>query len=257
MTITVHPLTKPDIPEAIDIIQQAFAEDPYFRWVFDEKSFNKARNYGSLESRCLWGIKNAIFHVARDTELPISASSTATNTATENSNEESKKCKIVGVSCWLAPHSPSEPESWSSWASSWLLWFRQGLNNLLHFGRGGLNVRRYYIWKARQAEAQESIWDDERGYYFCNIVAVRPEGQGKGVGRKLFEEVTRVADKEGRRCYLESSRNQPNVGIYERLGFEMRKVMECRDEEGAGDVCMVCTCSFPFSVGELGMRCIG
>jgi predicted GNAT family acetyltransferase len=106
-------------------------------------------------------------------------------------------------------------------------------------------VRRYYIWKERQAEAQGAIWDDERGYYFCNIVAVRPEAQGKGVGRKLFEEVTRKADEEGVKCYLESSRNQPNVGIYEKLGFDMRKVMECRDKssnrEGEGNVCMVCT----------------
>ncbi|KAL4875371.1 acyl-CoA N-acyltransferase [Aspergillus karnatakaensis] len=231
MTITVHPLTKPDIPEAIDIIQQAFAEDPYFRWVFDEKSFNKARNYGSLEARCLWGIDNAIFHVARDAEL-------VSESAQSQPESNERKGKIVGVSCWLAPHPTSQPESWSSWASSYLLWFRQGLNNLIHLGRGGLNVKRYYIWKARQAEAQSSIWTDKQGYYFCNIVAVRPEGQGKGVGRKLFEEVTNVADREGRRCYLESSRDQPNVGIYERLGFDMRKVMECKDEE-SGDGCML------------------
>ncbi len=38
MAIKVRPLTQSDIPAAIDIIQQAFAEDPYFRWVFDEKS---------------------------------------------------------------------------------------------------------------------------------------------------------------------------------------------------------------------------
>ncbi|KAL5342293.1 acyl-CoA N-acyltransferase [Aspergillus crustosus] len=234
MTITVHPLTKADIPEAIDIIQQAFAEDPYFRWVFDEKSFNKVRNYGSLEARCLWGIENAIFQVARDTEIAASSS-----TGPESTDKEIEKGKIVGVSCWLAPHPPSQPESWHSWAQSWILWFRQGLNNLIHAGRGGLNIRRYYIWKARQAEAQNLIWDDERGYYFCNIVAVRPEGQGKGVGRKLFEEVTRIADSEGRKCYLESSKNQPNVGIYERFGFEVKKVMECKDEEGGGDVCML------------------
>lgn len=38
MAIKVRPLTQSDIPAAIDIIQRAFAEDPYFRWVFDEKS---------------------------------------------------------------------------------------------------------------------------------------------------------------------------------------------------------------------------
>lgn len=115
-------------------------------------------------------------------------------------------------------------------------------------------MRRYYIWKARQAEAQESIWDDERGYYFCNIVAVSPDAQGKGVGRKLFEEVMDVADREGRKCYLESSRNEPNVGIYERLGFEMKRVMECRDGDG-GDACMVCICICTFSERALADCC--
>ncbi|CEN62779.1 Putative Acetyltransferase, GNAT family [Aspergillus calidoustus] len=225
MVIKVYALTEKDIPGAIEVIQVAFAEDPYFRWVFDEKNFKKTRNYGSLEARCLWGIKNAIFHVAKEESGP--------------SGPEG----ILGVSCWLPPHPPSQPESWASWYDGWVLWFRQGLNNLRHGGRGGLNVRRYYIWKERQAEAQGAIWDDERGYYFCNIVAVRPEAQGKGVGRKLFEEVTRKADEEGVKCYLESSRNQPNVGIYEKLGFDMRKVMECRDKssnrEGEGNVCML------------------
>ncbi|KAI9369266.1 acyl-CoA N-acyltransferase [Aspergillus egyptiacus] len=226
MPIQVHPLTENDIPGAIEVIQLAFADDPYFKWVFDEKHFNKARNYGSLEARCLWGIRNAIFHIYSGGK----------------GGEGKADGEIVGVSCWLPPRAASEPESWYSWAQDWILWVRQGINNLWHGGRGGLNVRRYYIWKERQAEAQRSIWDDEKGYYFCNIVAVAPKAQGKGVGRKLFEEVTRVADGEGRRCYLESSRSEPNVAIYERLGFEMKRVMECRDKEGEGgegDVCML------------------
>lgn len=42
MAIKVRPLTQSDIPAAIDIIQQAFAQDPYFRWVFDEKSVSRS-----------------------------------------------------------------------------------------------------------------------------------------------------------------------------------------------------------------------
>lgn len=67
-------------------------------------------------------------------------------------------------------------------------------------------------------------------------MAVHPECQGLGVGRKLFEAVTDRADQEGVKCYLESSRNVPNVQIYEKMGFEMRREMECRDGR---DVCMV------------------
>lgn len=35
MAIEVVPLTGADIPGAIEVIQQAFADDPYFKWVFD------------------------------------------------------------------------------------------------------------------------------------------------------------------------------------------------------------------------------
>lgn len=110
------------------------------------------------------------------------------------------------------------------------------MNNLFHWGRGGLISRRYWIWKERQAEAQGAIWDDPKGYYFCNIVAVKPDAQGGGIGRKLFEIVTDRADREGVKSYLESSRNEPNVQIYEKMGFEMKREMECRDGD---DACMV------------------
>lgn len=142
----------------------------------------------------------------------------------------------LGVSCWLPPRPPGTLDTWTECASNWLLSLRQLLTNIRHLGRGGLNVRRYAIWKARQREAQEAIWDDPRGYYFCNIVAVASRARGRGVGRKLFEVVTDEADKRGLQCYLESSNEVPNVEIYRRLGFEMRLRMECRDGE---DVCMV------------------
>lgn len=48
--------------------------------------------------------------------------------------------------------------------------------------------------------------------------------------------MTDRADAEGRRCYLESSRDEPNVKIYEKLGFKMIKEMECDDD---GEACKV------------------
>jgi GNAT superfamily N-acetyltransferase len=108
------------------------------------------------------------------------------------------------------------------------------------FGRGGLNVRRYWIWKERQGEAQgEILADDVEGVYFCNIVAVLPEAQRRGVGRALMRVVLEKADKEGRRCYLESSRREPNVSIYEKFGFRLVREMLCEDEgEGVMLYCM-------------------
>lgn len=117
-----------------------------------------------------------------------------------------------------------------------MLSFSQLVNNIYYLGRGGLRTNRYWIWKERQQEAQGKIWDDPKGYYFCNIVAIRPEAQGRGIGRQLFGSVMEKADEEGVKCYLESSKNVPNVQIYQRMGFELREEMECRDGE---DACMV------------------
>lgn len=38
MSIEITPLTEADIPGAIDTIQQAFTDDPYNRWVFNDRS---------------------------------------------------------------------------------------------------------------------------------------------------------------------------------------------------------------------------
>ena len=94
--------------------------------------------------------------------------------------------------------------------------------------------KRYYIWKERQAEAQSQIWTDPQGYYFLNIMVVLPDQQGKGIGKILAREVTMQADAEGRRCYLESSRDVPNMKIYESMGFHFVRELDCDD---GGDVC--------------------
>jgi hypothetical protein len=112
---------------------------------------------------------------------------------------------------------------------AWALWFRQGLLNVRFLGRGGLRAPRYWIWKARQAEAQKELWTDEHGYYFCNIVTVLPGEQGRGIGKKLMQGVMDTADREGRKCYLESSRMVPNVAIYEKMGFRLVREMRCED----------------------------
>jgi GNAT superfamily N-acetyltransferase len=71
--------------------------------------------------------------------------------------------------------------------------------------------QRYYIWKQKQAEAQSEIWTDPKGYYFLNIMVVLPGQQGKGIGKALAGEVTKMADNKGMKCYLESSRDTPNM----------------------------------------------
>ncbi|KAA8618524.1 acetyltransferase [Pyrenophora tritici-repentis] len=176
MPIQVTRMAEADIDGAVTTIQEAFADDPYKHWAFpDPSKFSPVRNRLSLSMRCRWGIKHGLFHVARDTLDPT---------------------KILGCAMWMPPHPTSEPESWSLYLSYWYIWLNQIRMNLWH-GRGGLSKTRYWIWKARQAEAQKELWTDPNGYYFCNIVTVLPEAQGKGVGKALINEVLDMADKEG------------------------------------------------------------
>ncbi|KAI9739066.1 MAG: hypothetical protein M1834_007278 [Cirrosporium novae-zelandiae] len=203
MAVEIDLMTYEDIPAA--------AKSSGFILIA-RKHFSIARNAHSLKLRCEWGIRNAVFHVARDPETK----------------------GLLGVAMWLPPTPASTPQTWSSYLSGWSLWVNQGLTNL-RFGHGGLDVHRYWIWKSCQSECQRDIWTDPNGYWFCNIVVVQPGEQGKGVGKKLFEQVTKQADKEGRKCYLESSRDIPNTAIYERLGFKKVREMKCVDErDGVG-----------------------
>lgn len=61
-------------------------------------------------------------------------------------------------------------------------------------------------------------------------MVVLPGRQGKGIGAEMMRAVTRRADEEGMRCYLESSREVPNVAIYGRWGFRVRTRMVCDDD---------------------------
>lgn len=78
------------------------------------------------------------------------------------------------------------------------------------------------------------MWTDPRGYYFLNIMTVLPEVQGKGIGKRLVAAVTDHADREGMPCYLEASKDVPNIAIYERMGFRSVKKLDCDD---TGDKC--------------------
>jgi len=213
--IVISPLAHKDIPGAITAIQVAFAEDPYNLWVFSDRAkLDLNRNKVSLGIRCRWGIRNALFYVAKD-------------------DEAEDPDRVLGISMWLPPKAIGQKETWGEWLDGWSLWAQQvGMN--LWYGRGGLNVKRYYIWKQKQAEAQSEIWTDPKGYYFLNIMVVVPGLQGKGIGKKLAGAVTKMADNQGVKCYLESSRDVPNMKIYETFGFHFVKKMVCEDED---DVC--------------------
>ncbi|KAL4864750.1 hypothetical protein BDV12DRAFT_200829 [Aspergillus spectabilis] len=212
--IQILPLTKADIPHAVECIQTVFADDPFFQYMFDQSSYNIARNAASLSAHFLHGLSiNAPIYIAK---------STSSNTS-----------RVVGI-CWWHPPLPASSPPLTVRAQDWLLSFRQFLANIRYAGRGGLLLRRYQQWKELQARIHEKVWSDPRGYYFCNVIAVRSEMRGRGVGRRLVEAVTSRADSEEMPCYLESSKGMPNLVIYEKLGFVGVGEVECVDGK---DVC--------------------
>ncbi|KAE8354543.1 acyl-CoA N-acyltransferase [Aspergillus coremiiformis] len=223
MAVQIVPMIKQDIPEAVECVQTAFADDPYFHWAFDSSAYNIDRNAASLAAHFQYGLNcNSPIYVAK---VPLS---------------DKHPSSIVGVCWWFGPQPPSKPTPWSIWAQDWLLSIRQFLLNVRFGGRGGLNLYRYHLWKTLQRETHDVVWTDPRGYYFCNVLAVSSAMRGMGVGKKLVEVVTRQADRDGIPCYLESSKGFPNLIIYEKMGFELVTEIDCVDGQDACQLyCMV------------------
>ncbi|KAF1938202.1 hypothetical protein EJ02DRAFT_29741 [Clathrospora elynae] len=69
-----------------------------------------------------------------------------------------------------------------------------------------------------------TLGQQEYEAWYLVYLGTKPSGRGKGHARKLVEHVTRLADGEGRPCYLESS-NACNPAIYRKFGFEERRTI--------------------------------
>ncbi|KJX97137.1 hypothetical protein TI39_contig553g00011 [Zymoseptoria brevis] len=75
------------------------------------------------------------------------------------------------------------------------------------------------------------LGDRDDSSWYLVYIGTRPSGRGKGYARKVIDYITDVADREGRACYLESSK-EVNQMIYGRMGFEVvKKVYLQRERE--------------------------
>jgi len=121
---------------------------------------NLNRNRVSLGIRCRWGIRNALFYVAKDlsgddkdrvlgiamvctyscyyprikcfVELWLLGLGSARVCGTWNNSD----FKIQ----WMPPRPSELKETWGEWLEGWKLWWQQvGMN--VWYGRGGLNVK--------------------------------------------------------------------------------------------------------------------
>jgi len=120
MPIEITRLTESDIPGAVTAIQEAFKDDPYNNWVYNNRAkLDLNRNRVSLGIRCRWGVRNALFYVAKDT---------------------SANDKVLGIAMWMPPRPSALKETWGEWFEGWKMWAQQVRMNIW-YGRGGLNVK--------------------------------------------------------------------------------------------------------------------
>jgi GNAT superfamily N-acetyltransferase len=110
-----------------------------------------------------------------------------------------------GVAVWLLPHAP---EVAARVARDKRLFLATTLD-----AEGCANYDRIVDFMSTQAA---SMVDDDAWY--LSIVAVDPQAQGQGLGRKLLEPTLAEADRVSAACYLETF-NPRNFSFYERLGF--------------------------------------
>lgn len=101
--------------------------------------------------------------------------------------------------------------------------FRSGMWRL-NFQLSREGKRRFFdefLPLLHDTKAQVLAERDDNSWYLVYI-GTRPSGRGKGYARKVIEHVTRMADREGLPCYLESS-HEVNRIIYGKMGFALRK----------------------------------
>ena len=119
--------------------------------------------------------------------------------------------RMVGAAVWLPPGQ----FPWSPWRK-----LRAGGTFLpvLWAGRGSL--RRFFALgkNAELASPHESHW-------YLQVLGIRKEAQGRGLGTRLLQPVLSRADQEGTLCYLETA-DPANLAFYERLGFHFDRRLQ-------------------------------
>lgn len=114
--------------------------------------------------------------------------------------------RMLGAAVWLPPGafpwSARRKLRGSVFFLPVLMYAPRSLNDFMHLG-----------------ERAEEVFPKEPHWYL-EVLGVRPEVQGMGLGTRLLEPVLARADEDGLPCYLETAREE-NLRFYRRLGFEL------------------------------------
>ncbi|KAF2838920.1 hypothetical protein M501DRAFT_934726 [Patellaria atrata CBS 101060] len=120
------------------------------------------------------------------------------------------------VALWMPPNTTND---------DWLTLLRSGLWRL-QYKLSAEGKKRFFqeFLPLLHDTKHAALGAREDDAWYLVYIGTRPQSRGRGYARKLIEQITAQADKEGRPCYLESS-NAINPKIYRKMGFqEVRRI---------------------------------
>lgn len=114
--------------------------------------------------------------------------------------------RMLGVAVWLPPGA-------FPWSARRKLRGSAFFLPVLLYAPGSLKAFRHLGERSEVVFPQGPHW-------YLEVLGVRREAQGTGLGSRLLEPVLNRADEGGLPCYLETAREE-NLRFYRRLGFEL------------------------------------
>jgi len=130
------------------------------------------------------------------------------------------------VALWLPPGKDADSTSTMLRSGMWRLRYR-----LSRIGRQRFFA--HFLPLLHDTKARVLGEQRDADSWYLVYLGTRPEARRKGYARALIEDVTTAADREGKACYLESSKEM-NVQIYEKFGFERMSTIALEQPEGEG-----------------------
>lgn len=189
---TIRSATMEDVPGIARALGHAFGDDPLYRWLFPDVVTRRAL---SVRFHALF----AGFAYVPDGVVDVIEERT-----------EAPRPILRGAAWWDAPGHEAESRP------SFLLRSLPHLAGMIGVSRLP-EVSRYFrrVGEERPVEP----------HWYLAAMGADPVAQGTGVGSTLLRTGLARADADGFPTFLETM-NHDNVGLYERYGFRITKVME-------------------------------
>lgn len=199
---SVRVVTADEYKRAADCLAEAFSEDEVSRYFVDVPD----RAHWSAEEK--WALHVEIMEYITYAHILKGLVTTVGD--------------FEAVALWMPPGQNMD---------DYLTVFRSGLWRL-NYRLSAEGKRRFFheFFPLLHDTMQSTLGERELETWYLVYLGTRPSGRGKGHARKLVEHVTRLADAEGRACYLESS-NASNPAIYRKFGFEERRTIHLQRAE--------------------------